>query len=123
MNSEYTHCRQSRYIDNFRRYMKYFKREQLHVVDGDALIENPLPELRNIESFLGLKPKFNEVNIYFDKRKGFYCVRRQGRGKCLGASKGRTHPKVDSDVIQKLKDYFRPLNLEFYKAVGQNFTW
>ena len=54
--------------------MKYFKREQIHVVDGDALIENQLPELRKIESFLCVKHEINDTNVYFDKRKGFYCV-------------------------------------------------
>ena len=103
--------------------MKYFKREQIHVVDGDALIENPSPELRKIESFLELKHRFNEKSVYFDKRKGFYCVRKfNGRGVCLGAEKGRTHPKVKDDVVQKLKEYFQPFNREFSKAVGQTFN-
>ena len=117
------HVLQSRYIVYLRRYMQYFKREQIHVVDGDALIENPLPELRKIESFLGQKHHFNETNVYFDKSKGFYCVKKQGNGKCLGANKGRAHPTVDSHVIKKLKKYFCPFNLEFYNAVGQNFDW
>ena len=103
---------------------KYFKREQIHVVDGDALIENPLRELRKITNYLGLKRALNETNVYFDKKKGFYCRRMaRGRGACLGANKGRTHPKVDKDVLQKWKDYFRPFNQEFYEAVGQNFNW
>ena len=103
--------------------MKYFKREQIHVVDGDALIENQLPELRKIESFLCVKHEINDTNVYFDKRKGFYCVRREGRQICLGDNKGRKHPKIERNVIQKLKVYFRPFNLEFYKAVGQSFNW
>ena len=103
--------------------MKYFQREQIHVIDGSALIENPLPELRKIESFLGQKHQFNETNVYFDENKGFYCVKKQGNGKCLGANKGRAHPTVDSHVIKKLKKYFCPFNLEFYNAVGQNFDW
>ena len=104
--------------------MKYFKREQIHVVDGDALIKNPLPELRKIESFLGLKHRFNEKNIYFDKEKGFYCVRKKhDRELCLGENKGRTHPAVEEDDIQKLSKYFRPFNREFYKVVRQNFDW
>ena len=104
--------------------MKYFKREQIHVVNGDALIENPLPELKKVESFLGLKSRFNEESVYFDKKKGFYCVRkRNGHGSCLGETKGRPHPKVEKDDIQKLSKYFQPFNREFYKAVGQDFDW
>ena len=103
--------------------MKHFKREQIHVVDGDALIKNPLPELRKIERFLGLKHRFNHKNVYFDKAKGFYCVNKHGWRKCLGANKGRTHPNIDNDVIQTLKEYFQPFNEEFYDAVGQKFNW
>ena len=104
--------------------MKYFKREQIHVVDGDALIKNPLLELRKITNYLGLKPEINETKVYFDNEKGFYCVRKpSGMGKCLGASKGRTHPKVDYNVIEKWKEYFQPFNQEFYDAVGQHFNW
>ena len=117
------HVLQSRYIVYLRRYMKYFKRKQIHVVDGDTLIENPLPELRKIENFIGKNHHFNETNVYFDKSKGFYCVKKQGKGNCLGANKGRAHPTVDNKVIQKLKKYLSSFNNNFHHAVGQNFDW
>ena len=123
MNSDYIACKRSRYIEDFRRFMKYFKREQIHVVDGDALVENPLPQLRKIERFLGLEHPFNDNDIYFDERKRFYCVRKEGQGVCLGREKGRPHPKVDDKVVKKLKEYFKPFNQEFYEAVGHNFKW
>ena len=103
--------------------MKHFKREQIHVVDGDALTKDPLPELRKIEKFLGLEHPFNDNDVYFDERKGFYCVRKEGQGVYLGREKGRPHPKVDDNVVKKLKEYFKPFNQEFYEAVGQNFNW
>ena len=123
VNTEYIACQNSRYIENFRRYLKYFKREQIHVVDGDALTEDPLPELRKVESFLKLDHEISDKQVYFDERKGFYCMKKQRRSYCLGSGKGRTHPEVDNENIQKLKDYFRPFNREFSDAVGQNFSW
>ena len=104
--------------------MKYFKREQILVVDGDAFIKDPLPELRKIEAFLGLKHKFNNKDFYFDKKKGFYCFGKStGQRLCLRSAKGRKHPEVNISDVQKLKDYFQPFNQEFYNAVGQAFNW
>ena len=116
-------CENSRYIDNYRRYMKYFKRQQMHVVDGDALIKYPLPELKKVEHFLGLNPKFNEKDFVLDERRGFFCMQTNGQSKCLKGSKGRPHPKVNPKDLEKLKEYFRPFNREFENALGQNFDW
>ena len=58
--------------------MKYFKREQIHIVDGDALIENPLPELRKIESFLGLKPNSTKLIFISTSAKGFIACEDKG---------------------------------------------
>ena len=123
VDTEYLCCQHSRYIEYFRRYLKYFKREQIHVVDGDALTKNPLPELRKVESFLGLEHEIIEEQVYFNESRGFYCAKNYLGSFCLGSGKGRTHPEVDEKNIRKLRDYFRPFNREFANAVGQNFSW
>ena len=103
--------------------MKYFKREQIHVVDGDALTKDPLPELRKVESFLGLEHEIIEEQVYFNESRGFYCAKNYLGSFCLGDGKGRKHPKVDEENVRKLRDYFRPFNREFANVVGQNFSW
>ena len=42
---------------------------------------------------------------------------------CLGASKGRQHPKVDPDLLKDLRRYFAPYNEQFFTAIGRRFNW
>lgn len=103
-------------------WMMYFPRRQFHIVDGDKLAKNPLPELEKVERFLGVK-HYSEKRISFDKSRGFYCVISKGGHKCLGESKGRKHPPVNDEVLSRLKDYFKPFNEYFFKLVDQTFDW
>lgn len=43
------------------RWLEVFPREQILVVNGDQLIEDPVPQLRRIEKFLGLEHKIGET--------------------------------------------------------------
>lgn len=42
------------------RWLEVFPREQILVVNGDLLIEDPVPQLRRIEKFLGLEHKIGK---------------------------------------------------------------
>lgn len=42
------------------RWLEIFKREQLLIVNGDQLIEDPLTQIRRIEDFLG---KYYELQV------------------------------------------------------------
>ena len=42
---------------------------------------------------------------------------------CMGYDKGVKHPTLDPKVEEKLRDYFRPLNQRFYRAIGYDFGW
>ncbi|XP_024081729.1 heparan sulfate glucosamine 3-O-sulfotransferase 5 isoform X2 [Cimex lectularius] len=77
------------------RWLEVFPRQQLLVVNGDRLIEDPVSELERIESFLGLEHRISRQNFYFNRTKGFYCLRNGTEDKCLRESKGRKHPRVD----------------------------
>lgn len=45
------------------RWLEVFPREQILVVNGDLLIEDPVPQLRRIEKFLGLEHKIGKLLI------------------------------------------------------------
>ncbi|XP_054771782.2 heparan sulfate glucosamine 3-O-sulfotransferase 5-like [Lytechinus pictus] len=115
----------SAYVLYLRRWMKLFPRDQFLIIDGDEFAKNPLPGLKQVESFLGIPHYFNEKLIYFDEQKGFFCKAMvHGRGTiCAGATKGRPHPTVDDDVIRKLRSYFRPYNTQLEDLLGQRFSW
>ena len=116
------------YLKNWR---KYFKHEQIHIIDGDSLSHHPVKELRKVETFLHIDHYFTDVMFVYNVTKGFYClkqhkqkgVRKVDRIDCLKESKGRKHPNISSVVIKKMKDYFRPHNKQFYNMTGKYFNW
>ncbi|XP_071490514.1 heparan sulfate glucosamine 3-O-sulfotransferase 1-like [Diadema antillarum] len=110
------------YIYHLREWLKLFPLEQIFIIDGEEFVRNPLPQLKAIESFLGVSSHFSQSDIYFDEIKGFYCLARPVR-RCQAESKGRTHPKVTSSVLQKLREFYRPYNMQLEALLGRTFSW
>ncbi|GFN81459.1 heparan sulfate glucosamine 3-o-sulfotransferase 5 [Plakobranchus ocellatus] len=134
VNSDYTPVLVSTYDLHVARWLAVFPRRQIHFVDGDRLITQPLQESRRLEAFLGLPPRFTEDSFYFNASRGFYCMKRivtvKGSGerfahteKCLGAGKGRKHQPIEQSVLKKLNDYFQHHNEILFKMIGQRFDW
>ena len=107
----------AKFIENWTRLFPL--RSQLHVVDGQKLVSDPVSELRKVETFLGLRHYFTQKNFVFNKKIGFYCLPRR----CIGKYKGVKHPTLDPLVEAKLRKYFKPLNQRFYRIVGHDFGW
>ncbi|XP_063043964.1 heparan sulfate glucosamine 3-O-sulfotransferase 1 [Engraulis encrasicolus] len=123
INLDYRAFNRSLYHVHIQNWLRYFPLESIHVVDGDQLIRDPLPEMQEVERFLELEPQINASNFYFNKTKGFYCLRDHGRERCLHDSKGRAHPRVDPGILQKLFRYFHEPNRKFFELVGRTFNW
>ncbi|XP_049275785.1 heparan sulfate glucosamine 3-O-sulfotransferase 1 [Rhipicephalus sanguineus] len=126
VNAEYRPVRTSMYAVHLRRWLSHFPRRQLHVVDGDRLVRDPLRELRRVEAFLGLPALIPSGALYFNRTKGFYCLRPRPNdtaGRCLNDSKGRRHPHVPGPVVSRLRQFFAPFNREFYHLMGRDFGW
>ena len=109
-------------------WLKYFSLEQMHIVDGDALIRNPVAEIIMVQNFLGIRDFFQEDMFYFNKTKGFYCWNKfTDNGKmqpnCLGSGKGRQHPQISTDTRELLRKYFTSHNERFLKLVKMYFDW
>lgn len=123
------------YARHLRRWLRRFPLDRMHFVNGERLIADPAGELAELQDFLGLPRYVDDRHFYFNATKGFPCLRksvaavdgRRGGGKeivrCLGSSKGRSHPVVDAKVIQRLRDFFRPFNEKFYRMTGIDFEW
>lgn len=119
-----------RYAKHLARWLKYFPLHQIHFVSGEELIKRPAKEVQLVERFLKLKPFITEDNFFFNESKGFPCfvgkITENGSVKkshCMGETKGRKHPDVQEDVLERLREFFRPLNGKFYSMVGRNFNW
>ncbi|XP_053708262.1 heparan sulfate glucosamine 3-O-sulfotransferase 3B1a [Synchiropus splendidus] len=114
------------YAKHLERWLQFFPMEQLLFVSGERLISDPAGEVARVQDFLGLRRVVTEKHFHFNPAKGFPCLKRpDGNSKphCLGKTKGRTHPNIDPDVVQRLRDFYKPFNSKFYKMTGHNFGW
>lgn len=114
------------YYKYLTRWLKFFPLSQLLFISGERLILDPAIELKRVQDFLGLKRVVTEKHFYFNTTKGFPCLfKSEGHSspRCLGKTKGRSHPYVDPVVIQRLRDFYRPFNMRFYQMTGINFGW
>jgi len=124
IRSSYKPIRNSLYYKHLRRWLKYFPIEQIHLVDGERFVDDPLSELRRVETFLNLEHKIDSNQLYYNTTKGFYCYRHPRDGaKCLGETKGRPHVNISSDVRTKLEIFFAPFNRLFFEMTNRTFDW
>ncbi|XP_041066280.1 heparan sulfate glucosamine 3-O-sulfotransferase 1-like [Carcharodon carcharias] len=123
LNTKYKAIQRSLYDIHMNNWLRYFPLDQIHIVDGGTLISNPLKELQKVEKFLNVPARIMTSNFYFNQTKGFYCLRSDGKERCLHESKGRPHPIVNSTVLKELHAYFREHNERFFSMVKQSFNW
>ena len=124
LNTSYERIQHSEYHKYAKKWLKAFPRNQIHFANGDNLIQNPVLELRKIESFLGLRHYISEENFVFNSTKGFFCWKLwDDTEKCESKGKGRPHPKVDEGLKETIVEYFKPHNKLFFDMIGDNFGW
>ncbi|KAM4598612.1 heparan sulfate glucosamine 3-O-sulfotransferase 3B1a [Polymixia lowei] len=114
------------YAKHLERWLQYFPMEQLLFVSGEHLISDPAGEMARVQDFLGLRRVVTDKHFHFNPAKGFPCLKRpEGNSKphCLGKTKGRTHPNIDPEVVQRLRDFYKPFNSKFYQMTGHDFGW
>uniref|UniRef100_A0A7M4EKP1 Sulfotransferase n=1 Tax=Crocodylus porosus TaxID=8502 RepID=A0A7M4EKP1_CROPO len=114
------------YAKHLENWLLYFPIGQILFVSGERLISDPAGELGRVQDFLGLKRIITDKHFYFNKTKGFPCLKKaEGSSKphCLGKTKGRPHPEIDQEVVQRLRDFYRPFNMKFYQMTGHDFGW
>lgn len=113
----------AKHLDN---WLRFFPLSRLLFVSGERLVTDPAGEMGRVQDFLGLKRVVTDKHFYFNQTKGFPCLKKpegSSRPRCLGKSKGRPHPQIPSEVLLRLRDFYRPFNLKFYQMTGQNFGW
>ncbi|XP_075011465.1 bifunctional heparan sulfate N-deacetylase/N-sulfotransferase 2 isoform X2 [Calonectris borealis] len=109
------------YSTHLERWLTYYPSGQLLIVDGQELRHNPASVMDNIQKFLGVTPLFNYTQaLRFDEAKGFWCqLLDGGKTKCLGKSKGRKYPDMDSSSRLFLRDFYREHNIELSKLMNR----
>ncbi|XP_069726640.1 heparan sulfate glucosamine 3-O-sulfotransferase 6 [Phaenicophaeus curvirostris] len=113
----------AKHLDN---WLQYFPLSKFLFVSGERLVSDPAGEMGRVQDFLGLERVVTDKHFYFNETKGFPCLKKPEGGskpRCLGKSKGRPHPKIDMQVVQRLREFYRPFNMKFYQMTGQDFGW
>ncbi|XP_077991521.1 heparan sulfate glucosamine 3-O-sulfotransferase 1-like [Glandiceps talaboti] len=123
INKDYKAVTTSMYSKHMKKWLALYPKQQIHIVDGDKLVKDPVPELEKVETFLELEHTISYDNFYFNETKGFYCIKYETKSKCLADSKGLKHPDVDPTVMQKLQEFYHRYNERFQEMVGMRFDW
>ncbi|XP_055060401.1 heparan sulfate glucosamine 3-O-sulfotransferase 6 [Misgurnus anguillicaudatus] len=114
------------YAKHLENWLRYFPLSQLLFVSGERLVTDPAGEMGRVQDFLGLKRVVTNKHFYFNQTKGFPCLKKpegSSRPRCLGKTKGRSHPHIPPEVLHRLREFYRPFNLKFYQMTGQDFGW
>ncbi|KAL6102867.1 hs3st6 [Pungitius sinensis] len=114
------------YAKHLENWLQHFPLSHFLFVSGERLVSDPAGEMGRVQDFLGLKRVVSDKHFYFNQTKGFPCLKKpegSSRPRCLGKSKGRPHPEIPSEVLQTLRDFYRPFNHRFYQMSGQDFGW
>ncbi|XP_039396409.1 bifunctional heparan sulfate N-deacetylase/N-sulfotransferase 3 isoform X2 [Mauremys reevesii] len=107
------------YATHIERWLTYFPTSQLLIIDGQQLRTDPATVMDEVQKFLGVSPHYNYSEaLTFDSHKGFWCqLLEEGKTKCLGKSKGRKYPPMDSECRAFLSSYYRDHNVELSKLL------
>ena len=109
------------YPGEYTDWHSYFK--NIHIIDGDSFKKGPTGQLQQAEGCLGVQPYFKKSHFVYDIQKGFYCRRVANETSCMGPEKGRTHPTLPEQYINRLKQYVKPFNEKFFALVNRRFAW
>ncbi|XP_033630465.1 heparan sulfate glucosamine 3-O-sulfotransferase 5-like [Asterias rubens] len=112
------------YSRHFKNWLEYFPRESFYILSDERVNKDIYTELKNIEKFLGLKPYFEKSMFYYDQTRHGPCMRGDARP-CPAKSTPGFLPKAEpqQEVINKLRDFYRPYNQEFEKLSQMTFSW
>ena len=126
IKSNWPIVRNGMYYIHLKRWLKYFPLNQILIVNGEELIKNPYNEIQKVEKFLDLKPVIQEKHFIYNLRKGFPCIMKpldSGIIRCLNDQKGRKHPYIEDEVLDKLSKFYKPYNEALFKKLKQEPFW
>ncbi|XP_002738315.1 heparan sulfate glucosamine 3-O-sulfotransferase 1-like [Saccoglossus kowalevskii] len=110
------------YSKHMKRWLEYFPKTQIHVVDGNDFKLDPVSEIQKIEIFLGLPNFLQKSHLEFRPPK-LFCVTFPNSRCPRTKKKGREHPEVPYEVLNKLYEFYRPYDNELQHLLNKTFSW
>ncbi|WP_262497565.1 sulfotransferase domain-containing protein [Parabacteroides bouchesdurhonensis] len=100
-----SYLRRGIYSAQLKNYYKYFKPEQILIIESRELKNNKIETLRKVETFLGIKHIDWLLLDLQDKHIRAYDV------------------EMPEDVRSRLSEFYAPYNEDFYQMIGKRFDW
>ena len=97
------------YDQHYARLSSEFPKDNILVVNGDKLIEDPQPEIKRVEDFLKLPSFFTEVSFSYPEGSQFPCLKHGEKHTCMRGDKGREHPTLKKETLDLLENIFQPM--------------
>lgn len=99
----YSYARRGRYLEQLQRWLQYYPRSQLLVLQSEWLFRDPAAASTAVYDFLGLPP--HRLEHYKPFLRGDY------------------ERDMPADLRAKLARYFEPHNRELYAWLGEAYDW
>ena len=96
--------RRGLYVEQVLRYFEYFDRDQFLFLEQNEVKEQLIPTLNKILKFVG-QDEYHWNNLHHEI-----------------ANKG-TYDTMTPAILEELKSYYAPYNLELYKLINKEFDW
>ena len=113
----------SNYSMMFQQITNVFPMQNILIVNGQTLVEDPLSEVKKVEQFLSLPSFFNKDHFVYPKEKnGFPCFNLGEDSHCMDERKGRPHPPLAEETMDFLRQLFQPMLDQFEMQTGIIFT-
>ena len=90
------------YVDQVKRWLSYFPREQILILSSKDLINDPKGTMTTVFEFIGLP-------MYQNWKKHPYV--------------SHSYRPMNPDTRKELSDYFRPYNQQLEELLNMKFNW
>jgi hypothetical protein len=91
------------YVTQLKRWLQYFKREQLLILNSEEFYENTPTVFSEVIKFLGLQEWMPDTFKPYNA--------------------GGEYPEIDSSVRERLMTYYAPYNQQLYALIGRTYNW
>ena len=123
LKSLQTRCLEpGKYASHIERWLQFYGPQQIYIVDGEQLLNDPILIMNSLQHFLSVKPLIDyKDHLGYDEDKGYFCP---VVGKCLGPGKGRKYNHtIDAQSKKFLQDYYRLSNEALLKLLNNRLGY
>ena len=104
-------------------YYKRYKPENILILSGAELKQDPYLVMYQLESFLGVRHYLDRSKFVRNEANNMYCVLTpSGKRNCIRPSRAKFKPP-DEATIEMLKQLYHPYNEKLFRLLNQTFPW